>query len=63
MVKKFVQRSAFVLALAVLAVPAGRMYAQSSGGQVVTGGNPMPTGEDVSTDMAALLLLSAISNV
>jgi hypothetical protein len=62
MVKKFVHRSAFVLALTVLALPAARMYAQSSGAPVITGGNPTPTGEDVSTDMAALLLLSAIGN-
>jgi hypothetical protein len=62
MAKKFLHRSALVLALTVLAVPTGRMYAQSSGAPVVTGGNPMPTGEDVSTDMTALLLLSAISN-
>jgi hypothetical protein len=63
MVKKFVQRSAFVLALTLLAVPAGRMYAQSSGAPVVTGGNPMPTGEDVSTTMGALILLSAMGNI
>ena len=62
MVTKFVQRSAMLLALTVLAVPAGKIYAQSSGNPVVTGGNPMPTGEDVSTDMTMLLLLSAISN-
>jgi hypothetical protein len=62
MVTKFIQRSAMVLALTVLAVPAGRMYAQSSGAPVVTGGDPVPTGEDVSTDMTMLLLLSAISN-
>jgi len=62
MVKQFVQRSAFVLALTVLAVPAGKLFAQSSGAPVVTGTDPMPTGEDVSTNMTALLLLSAISN-
>jgi hypothetical protein len=62
MFKQFVHRSAVVLALIVLAVPAGRMYAQSSGAPVVTGTNPMPTGEDVSTDMTVLMLLSAISN-
>ncbi len=62
MVKKFLHRSAIVLALTVLAVPAHQMFAQSSGDPVVTGGNPMPSGEDVSTAMTALLLLSAISN-
>jgi hypothetical protein len=62
MVTKFLQRSALALTLTVLAVPTGTMFAQSSGNQVVTGGNPMPTGEDVSTDMTALMLLSAVSN-
>ena len=62
MVKKLVHRFAIVLALTVLAVPAGKLYAQSSGDPVVTGGNPMPTGEDVSTGMTALMLLAAISN-
>ena len=62
MVKKFLHRSAIVLALALLTVPAGRMFAQSSGAPVITGGDPMPTGEDVSTGMTAILLLAAISN-
>ena len=62
MVKKFLHQSAIVLALTLLTVPAGKLFAQSSGNQVITGGDPMPTGEDVSTGMTVLMLLAAISN-
>ena len=63
MVKQFVQRSAFVLALTVLAVPMRQVQAQAP---VVTGGNPVPTGEgsdSVSTGIFLSILLGVLSSV
>lgn len=63
MFKKIARTSAIVLSLTVLAVPAAQMHGQAP---VVTGGNPVPTGEpgsDVSSSMIVMMVISALSTV
>ncbi len=60
MLKKITQSSALLLALTVFAVPMQQINAQS----VVSGTNPMPTGEDYSSSQdAMLIMLGALSTV
>ena len=45
MFKKIAHKSALFLALIVLVAPVRSTFAQSSGGDITTGGDPQPTGE------------------
>jgi hypothetical protein len=62
--KKIARRYALALALAVLASPVGRTYAQSTAPPpsptVVTGGDPQPTGESVESWIHLLPVLVAL---
>jgi hypothetical protein len=57
--KKITQYSALLLAFSVFAVPMQQISAQS----VVSGTNPMPTGEDYSSQDAMLILAGALSTM
>jgi len=59
--KKIAQSSAIVLALTFLTAAPSRMLAQ----QVVTGGNPMPSGEAVGTppDTSMIMALVALNMI
>ncbi len=62
MFKKIAQSSAIALALTVFAAAPSHVYAQ----QVVTGGNPMPSGENavMTPEQSALLIgLVAVNTI
>jgi hypothetical protein len=61
MLKSFVRRSAIVLTLTLIAAPIARTYAQEPS-PIVSGGNPMPTGEDTPAIFVIIPLLIALAS-
>lgn len=65
MLRKIARKSAIVLSLTILAIPVKELDAQALP-SVVTGANPVPTGEGnsaISSGMVLMVLFTALSSV